>query len=89
MTLDLDPQIAEALAPFVAGLADVAPPPAGDVHGRRVVMNAMLANVDRLQPIADDVRISDHELITADGARLLLRWYTTSSTDDTSETDQA
>ncbi|MCM3920087.1 alpha/beta hydrolase [Frankia sp. AiPs1] len=87
MTLELDPQIAEALGPFVAGLADVAPPPVGDVDGRRVVMNAMLATVDRLQPGADDVRISDHELTTADGARLLLRWYRTADTD--TDTDDA
>ncbi len=85
MTLELDPQIAEALGPLMAGLADVAPPPVGDVDGRRVVMNTMLATVDRLQPTADDVRITDHELTTADGARLLLRWYRTSDT-DTSDT---
>ncbi|EIV91528.1 alpha/beta hydrolase [Frankia sp. QA3] len=87
MTLELDPQIAEALGPFVAGLADVAPPPVGDVDSRRVVMNAMLANVDRLQPLADDVRITDYELATADGARLLLRWYRISDSDSDSDTD--
>jgi acetyl esterase/lipase len=83
MALELDPQVAEALGPLMAGLADVKPPPVGDVDSRRTAMNAMLAAIDRLQPAADDVRITDHELTTPDGAKLLLRWYrTTGNTED-------
>jgi acetyl esterase/lipase len=83
VALELDPQVAEALGPLMAGLADVKPPPVGDVDSRRTAMNAMLATIDRLQPVADEVRITDHELTTPDGAKLLLRWYSAvGETDD-------
>jgi acetyl esterase/lipase len=82
MALELDPQVAEALGPLMAGLADVQPPPVGDVGSRRTAMNGMLAAIDRLQPAADNVRITDHELTTADGATLGLRWYRTTGNTD-------
>ena len=34
MTIDLDPQIAAALAPLMADAGDIVPPPAGDVEAR-------------------------------------------------------
>ena len=82
VAFELDPQVAKALAPIATGLAGLTPPPVGDVAGRRAAMNAMLADVDRLQPAAGDVRIADHEVTTADGARLPLRWYSTSTSGD-------
>jgi acetyl esterase/lipase len=61
------------------------PPPTpriGDVQTRRVTLDAMLGYFNNVaQPLADDVTITDHEVTTADGARLLARWYRRSASD--------
>ena len=36
---------------------------------------------NQAQPLADDVKITDHEVTTADGATLLARWYRRSASD--------
>ncbi|MGC4815566.1 alpha/beta hydrolase [Micromonospora sp. DT228] len=76
MTSPLDPQIAAALAPILEHAGDLTPPPAGDVKGRRTALNGMLSAINNLEPAAGDVRTTDYHLTTADGAELLLRWYT-------------
>jgi acetyl esterase/lipase len=61
------------------------PPPTpqiGDVQTRRVTLDAMLEYFNnQAQPLADDVKITDHEVTTADGATLLARWYRRSASD--------
>lgn len=76
MTLNLDPQIAAALAPIMEQAGDSTPPPAGDVAGRRVTINGMLAAINNLETAPADVTTTDYHLTTPDGADLLLRWYT-------------
>ncbi len=76
MSLDLDPQIAAALAPLLEHAGDTSPAPAGDVTARRATLNPMLAAINDLEPAPDDVTSTDHHLTTDDGAELLLRWYT-------------
>jgi acetyl esterase/lipase len=70
---------AEVAAVLQAALEKTGPPPtpqAGDVQTRRVTLDAMLEYFNnQAQPLADDVKITDHEVTTADGATLLARWY--------------
>jgi hypothetical protein len=42
MTFEIDPQVGAALAAMSDGEALPPPPPAGDVHARRLMLNAML-----------------------------------------------
>jgi acetyl esterase/lipase len=80
MTLQLDPQIAAALAPILEHAGDIIPPPAGEVDARRVAVNGMLATINNLEAAPADVTTTDYHLTTADGADLLLRWYTKNGT---------
>lgn len=73
MTFTLDPQVAAVLA--AAG--DLPPMPSvGDVTGRRAALDPMLDYFNNhVQPVAADVRMTDHHIETPDGAQLLARWY--------------
>jgi len=75
MAFTLDAQVAAVLA---AALERSGPPPArpaGDVASRRVALDAMLGYFNNeAQPVADKVDISDHSVVTPDGATLLARW---------------
>jgi acetyl esterase/lipase len=75
MSFALDPEVAEALAPFAAAAANSAPPPVGDVAARRATLEGVFRYGDTAQPVPDDVASTDHELTTGDGARIRLRWY--------------
>ena len=76
MTFTLDAQVAAVLA---AAFERSGPPPAlpvGDVASRRVALDAMLGYFNNeAQPVASKVDISDHSVVTPDGAALLARWY--------------
>ena len=76
MTFTMDAEVAAVLQ---AALEKNGPPPTpqiGDVQTRRVTLDAMLEYFNnQAQPLADDVKITDHEVTTADGATLLARWY--------------
>jgi hypothetical protein len=74
MSFTLDPEVAEALAPFTPP-AGSTPPPAGDVAARRATLEGIFRYADTAQPYPDDVTITDHQLATADGATIPLRWY--------------
>jgi hypothetical protein len=74
MSFTLDPEVAEALAPFT-------PPPgstlplAGDVAPRIAMLESIFRYADTAHPHPDDVTITEHDLATADGATVPLRWY--------------
>ena len=76
MTFTMDAEVAAVLQ---AALEKNGPPPTpqiGDVQTRRVTLDAMLEYFNnQAQPLADDVKITDHEVTTADGATLQARWY--------------
>jgi acetyl esterase/lipase len=76
---------AEVAAVLQAALEKNGPPPTpqiGDVQTRRVTLDAMLEYFNNhAQPLADDVKITDHEVTTADGAALVARWYRRSASD--------
>jgi acetyl esterase/lipase len=73
--LTLDPEVAEAFAPFVPPPGST-PPPAGDVAARRAVLEPVFRHGDTAQPFPDGVTAADHELATGDGATIRARWYT-------------
>jgi hypothetical protein len=62
MAFTLDPEVAEALAPFAAETADTTPPPVGDVATRRATLKGIFHYGDTAQQLPDDVTITDHEL---------------------------
>jgi acetyl esterase/lipase len=76
LTFTMDAEVAAVLQ---AALEKNGPPPTpqiGDVQTRRVTLDAMLEYFNnQAQPLADDVKITDHEVTTADGATLQARWY--------------
>ena len=74
MSFTLDPEVAEAFAPFAAEEGST-PPPVGDVATRRATLEEIFRNADAAQPFPDDVTLTDHEVTTADGASIRLRWY--------------
>jgi acetyl esterase/lipase len=71
MPLQIDPQIARALTP-----ATSPPPAAGDWKARRDGAAADFAAYDALRPVPAGVTAQDYRMTTADGAEVLLRWYT-------------
>jgi hypothetical protein len=76
MTFTLDAQVAAVLAAAVEQNGPPPAPPVGDVAGRRVALDAMLDYFNNhAQPVAGKVDISDHRVVTPDGAALLARWY--------------
>jgi acetyl esterase/lipase len=75
LAFTLDPEVAAALAPMVAAMADVTPPPVGDVESRRPVLEAIMAETAAAQPMPTDVKATDFHATAVDGGDVLLRWY--------------
>ncbi|HET6192823.1 MAG TPA: alpha/beta hydrolase fold domain-containing protein [Trebonia sp.] len=76
MTFTLDAQVAAVLAAATERSGPPPAPPAGDVASRRVALDVMLGYFNnQAQPVAGKVDISDHSVVTPDGATLLARWY--------------
>jgi acetyl esterase/lipase len=71
MSLSLDPEIAEALAP----MADAPPPAVGDVAARRAMWEPIIGAAGTAQPIPADVKTSEHYATADDGAQITMRWY--------------
>lgn len=72
MVYTIDPQILLGLA----HLSKAPPPPVGDVESRRARLAILLGGSDNVRPKFDDVLTTDFHTTTADGHKLLLRWYT-------------
>jgi hypothetical protein len=72
MAFTLDPEVAEALEPMAAAMADVVPPPVGDVRSRRPVLEAVMAQTAAAQPMPTDVKATDFHTTAIDGAHILL-----------------
>ena len=76
MTFTLDAQVAAVLAAALARSGLPPSLPVGDVASRRAALDAMLGYFNnQAQPVAGKVDISDHRVLTPDGATLLARWY--------------
>ena len=74
MSFTLDPEVAEALAPFLPPPGST-PPPAGEVAPRVAMLEGLFRHADSARPHPGDVAITEHELATPDGATIPLRWY--------------
>jgi len=75
MSLSLDPEIAAALAPMGAAMAEAKPPAVGDIDGRRAMWEPIIGASGAAQPMPADVRTSEHYATADDGARIKMRWY--------------
>jgi hypothetical protein len=76
MTFTLNAEVAAVLAAAIERSGPPPAPPVGDVASRRVALEAMLGYFNnQAQPVASKVDISDHSVVTSDGATLLARWY--------------
>jgi hypothetical protein len=75
LAFTLDPEVAAALEPMAAAMADVTPPPVGDVESRRPVLEAIMAETAAAQPMPTDVKATDFHATVVDGGDVLLRWY--------------
>jgi hypothetical protein len=69
MSLTLDPEVAQALAPMAAPAADQTPPPVGDVLTRRTVQDHILAEVCEALPMRDDITMTDYHATAPDAHR--------------------
>ncbi|MFF0767326.1 alpha/beta hydrolase [Nonomuraea wenchangensis] len=75
MSLSLDPEIAEALAPMADAMAEAIRPEVGDIEGRRAFWEPIIGAASNAQPMPADVTMTDHTVTAADGARITARWY--------------
>ena len=74
MSLTLDPEVAQALAPMAAPAADQTPAPIGDALTRRTVQDRILAEVCDALPMPDDITMTDYHATAPDGAQIPMRW---------------
>jgi acetyl esterase/lipase len=75
MSLALDPEVAQALAPMAAPIADQTPPPVGDALTRRTIQDHIMARASDALPMSDDVTTTDYHATAPDGAQIPMRWY--------------
>ncbi|RYE39756.1 MAG: alpha/beta hydrolase [Hyphomicrobiales bacterium] len=76
MPLQLDHDIAAALAASAEAAGDVVLPERDDPLALRGITNQTLATVFANLPPAPEVKVADFEAISADGTAVPLRWYT-------------
>ncbi|MEV1077505.1 alpha/beta hydrolase [Streptomyces sp. NPDC050211] len=75
MTVSLDPEIAEALAPMAGAMAEAKPPAVGDIAGRRAMWEPIIGAAGTAQPIPADVTTHEHYTTADDGTQIKMRWY--------------
>ena len=75
MALALDPQVLAELAPLLAAIGDIEPPPIGDVEARRVNGHRMFDYVAAQRMPATGVEVERHTVPTGDGTLLAAGWY--------------
>lgn len=74
MPLTLDPEIAVLFA-ALADAPAATPTERGDAIGLRDAANAGLEQMNLIEPESPNVTRADHFVETADGSRILVRWY--------------
>ncbi|PZF59384.1 alpha/beta hydrolase [Curtobacterium sp. MCBD17_013] len=75
MALELDPEVAIAMAPMGQAMASTTLPAVGDVEGRRMMWEPILAAASDAVPASPDVTVTERTIPTADGATITARWY--------------
>jgi acetyl esterase/lipase len=76
MGWELDHEVAQALAPIAAAMAEQAPPAVGDVATRRVAVEGLLGAFFSALPASDDVKVAEYQVAAQDGHPIPLRLYT-------------
>src|SRR5688500_1110501 len=75
MSLTLDPEIAEALAPMAGAMADDTPPAVDDVAAGRAMWEPSSGAAGTAQPFPADVTTSEYEVPADVGTRTKVPWY--------------
>jgi acetyl esterase/lipase len=75
MTLGIDAQVLDEMAPLLAAVGESEPAPVGDVEARRRNGHRMFDTVASWRTPAAGVDATEYTLSTEDGATLLMRWY--------------
>ncbi|HZZ48828.1 MAG TPA: alpha/beta hydrolase [Pseudonocardia sp.] len=76
MSWKIDAEVGEVLAPLLAAMAEVTPPPVGEIEARRKGVEGMLARVFGAFPVVDDVETRDCGAVSSDGYEVPMRLYT-------------
>ena len=75
MTLEMDPEVAAAMAPIAEAAAAQTPPPAGDWQTRRAAVDELIAGVTAAWTPPADVTVTEHTTRAEDGASIGMRLY--------------
>ena len=75
MTLAIDPQVLAEMAPLLAAIGEIDPPPIGDVQARRINGHLMFDHVAAQRTPAQGVQVERYTLPAGDGTMLDASWY--------------
>jgi acetyl esterase/lipase len=75
MTVEMDPEVAAAMAPIAEAAAAQIPPPAGDWQTRRAVVDELISAATGSWTPLPDVTVTDYAATADDGAAIGLRLY--------------
>lgn len=75
MTLQMDPEVAAAMAPLAEAAAGTTPPPPGDWQTRRAAIDGVLSTFTGAWTPPADVEVTEHEATAEDGSSIALRLY--------------
>ena len=75
MGSELDPEVAQALAPIFEAMAGTTPPAPGDVATRRTAVEGLIGSFFSALPAVDDVKVTEFEVASHDGYQVPLRLY--------------
>lgn len=81
MPLQMDPEVAAAMAPIAEAAAQVTPPPAGDWKTRRAAVDELITAFTGSWTKPTDVEVVEHVTRTEDGATLRMRLYRKAGSD--------
>ena len=81
MGFSMDAQVREALEPLLAAARAVTPPPAGDWHTRRVIIERTLEMAARALSPVNGIRVDGYATTALDGTRVPLFLYSRTDTD--------
>ena len=76
MGSELDPEVAQALAPIFEAMAGSPPLAVGDIETRRVAVEGLIGLFFSAMPAVDDVKVTEYEATSHDGYQVPLRLYT-------------
>ncbi|HEY2223536.1 alpha/beta hydrolase [Actinomycetospora sp.] len=75
MPVEMDPEVAAALAPIAEAAAAQTPPPAGDWKTRRAVVDELIGAATAGWVPPADVTVTEHAATAEDGTRIGMRLY--------------